>query len=80
MELKASGDGDRAWRVFESLIADHADYIASYAPAGEVLTGLGRLAEARVLYGKGLDACARQSDAHTHDQLASALDALGTEN
>jgi tetratricopeptide (TPR) repeat protein len=79
MELKASGDGDGAWRVFESLIAEHADYIASYAPAGEVLVGLGRLAEARALYGKGIEACSRQSDAHTRDHLESALDALDTE-
>jgi len=79
MELKASGDGDGAWRVFESLIAEHADYIASYAPAGEVLVGLGRLAEARALYGKGIEACSRQSDAHARDHLESALDALDTE-
>jgi hypothetical protein len=52
------------------------DYIASYAPAGEVLVGLDRLAEARALYGKGIEACTRQNDAHTRDHLESALDAL----
>jgi tetratricopeptide (TPR) repeat protein len=80
MELKTSGDGEGAWGIFESLIAEHADYIASYAPAGEILVGLGRLAEARELYGKGIEICARQSDAHTRDHLEAALDALGTEN
>jgi predicted RNA polymerase sigma factor len=79
MELKTSGDGDGAWQVFESLIAEHADYLASYAPAGEVLAGLGRLEEARALYGKGIEACTRRNDAHTRDHLESALDALGTD-
>jgi tetratricopeptide (TPR) repeat protein len=79
MELKASGDGEGAWRVFEALIADHADYVACYAPAGEVLTGLGRLAEARALYGRGIEACSRHNDAHTRDHLESALDALGAD-
>jgi hypothetical protein len=80
MELKTSGDGEGAWRVFESLIAEHGDYIASYAPAGEVLTGLGRLAEARALYAKGIEACSRRNDAHTREHLESALDALGVDN
>ena len=79
MELKTSGDGEGAWRVFESLIAEHADYIASYAPAGEVLAQLGRLEEARALYGKGIEACTRKNDAHTRDHLDAALDALGTD-
>ena len=80
MELKTSGAGEAAWREFESLIAEHTDYIASYAPAGEVLTGLGRLHEARALYGRGIEACTRRSDTHTRDHLEAALDALGPDN
>jgi tetratricopeptide (TPR) repeat protein len=80
MELKASGDGDGAWGVFESLITEHADYIASYAPAGEVLAELGRLDDARAVYGKGIEACSRRNDAHTRDHLESALEALSAEN
>ena len=80
MELKTSGDGEAAWREFEMLIADHGDYIASYAPAGEVLTGLGRAADARVLYGKGIEVCSRRNDAHTRDHLEAALDALGSDD
>jgi len=80
MELKTSGDSEGAWREFESLIAEHPDYIASYAPAGEMLTGLGRLAEARALYGKGIEVCMRRNDGHTRDHLEAALDALGADN
>jgi hypothetical protein len=80
MEFKTAGDNEGAWREFESLIAEHADYIASYAPAGEVLIGLSRLAEARALYGKGIEACTRRNDGHTRDHLEAALQALGTDN
>jgi len=73
MEFKTSGDRDGAWQTFEALVADHPDYIASYAPAGEVLVELGRADEARLLYGKGIEACARKNDAHARDHLESAL-------
>ncbi len=76
MELKTSGDGEGAWREFDVLISNHPEYIASYAPAGEVLVGLDRLAEARALYGKGIEACMRQNDAHARGHLESSLDAL----
>jgi len=73
MELKNSGDAEGAWRTFAALIAEHPDYIASYAPAGEVLIGLDRMDEARLVYGKGLEACTRQGNAHARDHLDSVL-------
>jgi hypothetical protein len=76
MELKSRGDAELAWAAFESLLADHSDYLASYAPAGEVLVGLDRLDEARALYRKGIEACARRSDSHTQSHLEDALAAL----
>ncbi len=79
MEFKTSSDTEGAWREFAALIAEHPDYIASYAPAGEVLVGLGRLEEARDVYGKGIEACTRRNDAHTRDHLESALHALETD-
>jgi predicted Zn-dependent protease len=76
IELKGFGQGEDAWKVLQALIAQHPDYIASYAPAGELLVQLGRLDEARSVYGQGIDACARGNDAHTGGNLQAALDAL----
>ena len=86
MELKASGDGDGAWRVFESLIADHADYIASYAPAGDYTAGylhagnlylaLGLKGEASAIYQRGIDVCIRRADTHARGELEGALAGL----
>ena len=73
MELKATGDLAGACEVFGTLIAERPDYIASYAPAGEVLVALGRAADARAIYVKGIEACARKNDAHMQGNLKDAL-------
>lgn len=76
IELKGSGQREEAWEALQALIAQHPDYIASYAPAGEILVELGRIDEARAVYGQGIEACARGSDAHTRGNLEEALAAL----
>jgi predicted Zn-dependent protease len=73
MELKTAGDALAAWQTFEALIAEYPDYIASYSPAGEVLVGLDRIEEARVVLSKGMDACSKKNDVHMRDHLESAL-------
>ena len=62
-----------AWQIFAPLITDHPDYIASYAPAAEVLTGLDRLAEARGILQKGIEIAVRRSEAHARDHLETML-------
>jgi len=79
MEFKTAGDAQSAWQTFDSLIAEHPDYVASYAPAGEVLVALDRRQEARELYGKGIAACSRRGDGHARDHLESALAELGAD-
>ena len=76
MELKSAGDPQAAWVTFEALIAEHPNYIACYSPAGEVLLALGRVEDARAIYGKGIEACTRKGDAHMRANLEDALAAL----
>jgi hypothetical protein len=76
MELKSASDLQGAWLALASLIADQPDYIPSYFPGGEVLVALGRMEEARVIYGKGIEACARGGDAHMGANLEDALAGL----
>jgi hypothetical protein len=73
MELKGAGESQQAWALFEALIAEHPDYVASYSPAGDVLLALGRSEDARVVYRKGIDVCARHGDAHIQANLEDAL-------
>jgi len=76
MELKGTGDLQGARAAFDSLITEHPDYIASYAPAGEVLVALGQADDARAVYAKGIEACTRKNDAHMRGNLEDALAAL----
>jgi hypothetical protein len=76
IEMKGAGDLAASCEVLSSLVAEHPDYIASYAPAGEVLVALGRVADARALYAKGIEACTRKNDGHTRANLEDALAAL----
>ena len=76
MEYQTAGDAAAAWQVFEPLIADHPDYIASYAPAGEALLMLGRRDDARLVYARGLEAADRRNEAHARDHLETLVAAL----
>jgi tetratricopeptide (TPR) repeat protein len=73
MELKTAGDASGAWGIFETLLAEHPDYIAAYAPAGEVLLALGRREQAREVFARGIEAAGRRNDAHARDHLESSL-------
>ena len=79
MELKTAGDGAGAWRIFEPLIGEHPDYIAAYAPAGEVLRELDRAEKAREIYAKGIEAASRRNDAHAREHLESLLAEIGVD-
>jgi tetratricopeptide (TPR) repeat protein len=76
MEMKGLGDLSGAWAIFEAVMAEHPDYVACYGPAGEVLVALGRVQEARGIYERGIEACARKGDSHLGANLEDALAAL----
>jgi predicted Zn-dependent protease len=79
MELKATGDTSGARQAFSALLVDHPDYLAAYAPAGELLAGLDRLEEAKAVLSKGIEACSRKNDAHMRDHLEDLLAGLGSD-
>jgi len=73
MELKTAGDLPGAWQVLEALIADHPNYVASYAPASSVLGELGQTPVAREILKKGIAAAGRQDEDHTRAHLETIL-------
>jgi tetratricopeptide (TPR) repeat protein len=77
LEYKNAGDLAAAWETFSSLLDHHGDYVAAYLHAGNTLVALGRQAEARAVYERGMAACARKGDSHAHSELAGALAQLG---
>lgn len=77
LEFKNTGDLVSAWETFEVLMRTHADYVAAYLHAGLTLVALGRTADARAVYQRGIEACARKGDAHASGELQGALAQLG---
>ncbi len=77
LEHKNAGELDAAWSQFEALMSAHADYTASYLHAGNTLVALGRLNEARAIYRRGIEVCARVGDGHARGELEGALAGLG---
>jgi tetratricopeptide (TPR) repeat protein len=77
LEHKNAGNLEEAWRVFEALMAAHADYTPAYLHAGNTLVSLGRTEEAKVIYARGVDVSARVGDGHAAGELQQALGLLG---
>jgi tetratricopeptide (TPR) repeat protein len=73
LEHRNAGDHAEAWRVFEELIAAHADYTAAYLHAGNALVALGRAEDARAVWRKGVQTCTEKGDLHARGELESAL-------
>lgn len=77
LEHKNGGGLDEAWRLFDELLAAHAEYTPAYLHAGNTLLALGRRDEAAAVYRRGVEACRRKGDGHALGELVGALDALG---
>jgi tetratricopeptide (TPR) repeat protein len=73
MELKGRGDLAEAWAVFEELISQFPDYVATYLMAGGTLLALSRKDEAADTYRKGIEVATRHGDQHARRELEAAL-------
>jgi tetratricopeptide (TPR) repeat protein len=76
MEYSNSGDLAKAVEEFETLLRQDENYAAAYFHGGQTLEKLGRIAEARDMYEKGIEAATRKGDAHTRAEIEAALNLL----
>lgn len=77
LEYKNAGRLDEARETFDALMQSHPAYTAAYLHAGNTLVALGRRDDARAVYTRGIEACARAGDAHARGELEGALATLG---
>ncbi len=73
LEHKNAGDLTAAWQAFDELMQSHGDYTPAYLHAGNTLVALGRRADARTVYERGVQACVRVGDGHAKGELEQAL-------
>lgn len=73
MEYVSQGDDAEAVRRFHELLAVDATYVVAYLQAGQALVRLNRVAEARAVWGRGIDAARQKGDQHAADEMAGFL-------
>ena len=76
MEYVRAGDLARAVEEFRTLLEFNPDYAAAYFHGGQALEKMGRVADARSTYRKGIEVTTRTGDGHTRSELEGALDLL----
>ena len=76
MEYRRESRKEDAMGAFEKLRQLHPEYVPMYLMAGQILTELGRHAEAKSWLGAGIEAARAQGNAHALGELESALAAL----
>ncbi len=77
MEYVNSGDLPAAVDQFKALLEHNPNYGAGYFHGGQTLEKLGRIDDAKALYGKGIEVTGATGDAHTRSELQAALNSLG---
>jgi tetratricopeptide (TPR) repeat protein len=76
LEYKNGGRLDDAHATFDALMTTHPDYTAAYLHAGNTALALGLRDQAKAVYQRGIDVCARRGDAHARGELEGALASL----
>jgi tetratricopeptide (TPR) repeat protein len=76
MEYVKQGKLQDAAAEFEKLIDSNPNYAAAYFHGGQTLEKLGRIEEAKAVYGKGIEITTASGDLHTRSELQAALDIL----
>lgn len=76
MELANSGDTAAALAEYEALVAANPEYVPAYQMAGQLLMNLGRDADARAWFDKGIAAARRAGNRHAESEMQGMLDTL----
>jgi hypothetical protein len=77
MELDKEGDHAASLAKFRELTRDEPPYVPAFFMAGQQLTRLDRVAEARDFLRDGIDAARAQGDAHAAGEMSEFLTSLG---
>ncbi len=76
MEYSKGGDYEAAVAEFRNLLQQDENYGAAYFHAGQAFEKMGKAAEARDMYEKGIEITTRKGDTHTRAEIEAALNML----
>jgi hypothetical protein len=78
MELDKDGENDASLDCLAELTRDMPPYVPAFFMAGQQLTRLGRIEEARTVLRDGIEAARIQGDAHAAGEMSEFLASLGS--
>lgn len=78
MELEKEARHQESLERLESLTKDETPYVPAFFMAGQQLTRLGRIEEARAFLRDGIEEARRQGDAHAAGEMSEFLTSLGS--
>ena len=76
MEYANSGDTAGAMGEYEKTVAASPDYVPAYQMAGQLSMNLGREADARAWFERGIAAARRTGNRHAESEMQGMLDTL----
>lgn len=77
MELEKEQQHERSIGLLRELMADDPPYVPAFFMAGQQLTRLGRIEEARAALRDGIEAARGQNNAHAAGEMSEFLASLG---
>lgn len=77
MELDKEAEHDRSLGLLDELAKDEPPYVSAFFMAGQQLTRLGRINEARSYLRDGIEAARTQGDSHAAGEMSEFLATLG---
>jgi tetratricopeptide (TPR) repeat protein len=78
MELDKEGDNDASLARLSELTRDQPPYVPAYFMAGQQLTRLGRIEEARTILRDGIEEARTQGNGHAAGEMSEFLASLGS--
>jgi predicted Zn-dependent protease len=78
MELDKAAEHDRSLELFAGLMAETPPHVPAFLMAGQQLTKLNRIDEARTTLREGIEAARTQGDSHAAGEMAEFLAQLGS--
>ncbi len=76
MELDKEGDNRLSLSYLGGLMDDAVPYVPAFLMAGQQLTRVDRIEEARAAFQRGIDAAHQQGDSHAFEELKRFLSEL----
>ncbi len=77
MELDKEGEHGTSLEKLAELTHDQPPYVPAFFMAGQQLTRLDRVSEARTILREGIEAARQQNDTHAASEMSEFLSSLG---